>query len=260
MKRPPFYILSSDPRYDRLAALCEERGFSVSRSPKDAQGQKAVFVFSLGEKNAFILSVLFHALPGSVALVGKADEVLSSFARENGIRLIRALEDPAYLKQNALSTAEGALSRVIESTDRRLSELCLLIYGYGVCGSEIARLFWLCGCDVWVWSRERGNKKAIEDGFNLYCAPTLGLGMFDGVINTVPDPVFPPSLLSTLRPGAHFFQVASGASGISPSFLQERGVLYHDLHGLPGKFAPASEADALFLLIQKALKGQNRKE
>lgn len=250
---------TSDARFVRLACLAREDGAEVLEYTDPPCTEKAVHVLSLGADEAEILKTLQHASPGSVVLTGRAAPALREYAREKKICLRALLEEERYLIQNSIITAEGVLAELIRNTDRRLSEQCLLVYGYGNCGQEIAKLLWLCGCEVWVWSRERGQRLARYDGFNVYHAPTLGLGMFDGVINTVPAPVFPLSHLSTLRSGSFFFQVASGFSGICPEEAEQLGIRFYPLHGLPGKFAPASEADAIWEIIQDTLKNKPKR-
>ena len=242
------YILDSDPRYHLLAKRLEDEGHEVSFRLKK-EDEPAIYLFSLGAKDENILPVLNEIKEGSLVLVGKSTPRLCEAAKEKGIALCPALEDEIYLLQNAKATAEGVLKHVIECCPAVLSDLTVLVYGFGHCGSEIARLLWLCGCEVFVTSRERGCKAAQAEGFNVYPAATLGLSMFDGVINTVPDAIFSPALLDTLREDAHFFQVASGLSGIDGEYLAGRNVFFHPLPRLPGRYAPKSEAEALYNLI-----------
>ena len=77
--------------------------------------------------------------------------------------------------------------------------------------------------------------------------------MFDGVINTVPEPIFTHEMLSTMRCGSSFFQIASGTSGIDPKKAEEMGFHFVPLHGLPGKYAPASEADAIRRVVEETI-------
>jgi len=249
-----FLPSTSDLRYTYLAEKARESGFTVTRTDVLPQGEKCVFLFplNLGERSA--LTALEQIAPGSFVFLGKASPAVKDLAQERGIFLVCLLEQERYLLKNAVHTAEGTLAEIIAATPRNLSDLCILIYGYGNCGKAIARLLWLCGCEVWVWSRQRGQALAEQDGFNLFPAPAKGLGMFDGVINTVPAPVFSPEFLGTMRQDAVFFQIASGFSGIDPDQMKSHGLRFLPLHGLPGKYCPASEADAIWDEIQRSLR------
>lgn len=253
-----FYLLGSDRRYDLIAEQLERIGGNVLRSLESPPKNKALFFVPMGMGEDGILPLIDMALPDSVFLMAKATPKIKACAEKKGILPVALFDVEAYRKENSTATAEGTLAEIIRKTDRNLSELCILIYGYGNCGKAISDLLYLAGCEVWVWSRERGQKKALSDGFNLFPAPQKGLAMFDCVVNTVPDPIFPESLLSTLREGSHFFQIASGSSGISSDFLSERGVLFHPLPGLPGKISPASEADLIFQIIQTLSKERRK--
>ncbi len=253
------YLQGVDPRLVLLGERALETGLRVYKKIPDKAEKEAVFVFDPTEKTENILPVLEKAEKGSLFLLWRTDPEIFARAEEKKIRVKNILEDKTYLLKNARETAEGVLASVIVETDRVLSDQCILVYGYGNCGQEIAKLLWLLGCEVFIWSRERGCKKALDDGFNIYPAPTKGLFMFDGVVNTVPEQIFSPELLSTLRPNTHFFQVASGTSGISEKLLKNKGILYHDLHGLPGKFSPATDADALFDVLTAVISDEKER-
>lgn len=254
-----FYLLDEDPRYRLLGDMLWDAGYRVSFS-LEKEEEAAFYFFSLGAGEEKIRPVLEDAKKGSFAFIGKNIPTLSPLAKEKNIVLCPALEDEIYLLKNAKATAEGVLKHVIESCPRTLSELTVLVYGFGNCGSEIARLLWLCGCEVFITSRERGSRAATKEGFNVFPAEKKGLSMFDAVINTVPDPIFSPSLLETLGAGSHFFQVASGLSGIDPDSLSSRGVLFHPLPRLPGRYAPLSEAQALYDLISRTMETNRSKQ
>lgn len=242
-----------DPRFSALAEKGTEEGFSVVEYTDSLPREKGIVFFPFAADEKTLCDALARLPAESLVFVGKATESVKKKAKAKGMVLTSLLEDPTYLLQNAVHTAEGTLAEVIFHTKRRLDELCILVYGYGNCGSAIARLLWLSGAEVWVWSRQRGQALAQRDGFNLFPAPAKGFGMFDAVINTVPDPVFSPALLSTMQKDSFFFQVASGFSGIAPARLEEIGAHFAPLHGLPGKYCPDSEADAIWNVVKAVL-------
>ncbi len=248
-----FIILGRDARWDRLAALLEEKGRVLrERAPGEA-GERSVTVFPFNAGEEEICAALADMAPGDAAFVWQKTEKEKETAKARGAGLFACGDDRIYRAQNALGTAEGTLARVLEERDRTLSGEAVLVCGYGHCGSAIARLFWLCGCEVFVFARARGRREAEADGFNTL--PSLfsqECAAFDIIINTIPAAVFPPSILEGFSEGASFFQVASGGSGVDEAFCRARGIAYHALPGLPARFSPQSEAEALaeFILDQ----------
>ncbi len=244
---------TNDLRFTHLSAIAEEAGFQVLQYNENTPSEPGVFLFPFNLDEKACLDALGKIPSGSFVFFGKSTNDVKEDAGQKNIHLTYLLEKKRYLLKNAEHTAEGTLAEIITNTHRKLDELCFLIYGYGNCGRAIARLLWLCGCEVWVWSRERGQALAQSDGFNVYPAPVKGLGMFDGIINTVPDSIFSTQFLSTMRHDSSFFQIASGFSGIDTNALEQRGIRFFPLHGLPGKYCPASEADAIWYEITRTL-------
>ena len=236
---------TKDLRFQYLAEKAKKYGYEIFTYEKIPPKTDGVFFLPFSFREEELLTA-FEPIPaGSHVFCGKGTESVKKMAKEKNFRITFLLEEKRYLMKNARHTAEGLLAEIITKTERRLDDLCLLVYGYGNCGSAIAKLLWLCGCEIWVYSRERGQALAKEDGFNIFPAPDKGLGMIDGVINTVPDPIFSEKILSTMQKESYFFQVASGNSGIDAKQLEELGIYFVPLHGLPGKYTPLSEADAI---------------
>lgn len=247
-----------DPRFIYLAEKAKENSFTVSEYDDSLPTESAVYVFPLNLREEEIPEILSKIPADSFVFLGRGSDSVKSLARQKNIHLTCLLEQESYLLKNAAHTAEGALAEIIAHVPRRLDDLCFLIYGYGNCGKFIARLLWICGAEVWIWSRERGQAQALRDGFNIYPAPDKGLGMFDAVINTVPDPIFAPDFLSTMQKDGFFFQIASGYSGIAPEEMKTMGIRFIPLHGLPGKYRPASEADAIWNEVKRCRAIQRR--
>ena len=244
------YILGKDRRFDALERLCRDEGFFVFRSVE--KKEKGVFIFSLGAKKEEILSFLEKAEMGSLFLVGRADKETKELARKAGIGLFCLLEENEYLEKNSTATAEGTLAEVIRRTDRVLGETSVLICGYGNCGRALARLFWLCGSEVWIFSHEGSMEKARKDGFNTYRAPGKNLGMFDVILNTVPEALFSSEWVQGVREDGLIFQIATGLSGMDPDFAA-LGIPFIPLPSLPAKYAPETEAETIFTLLKRLL-------
>ncbi len=251
-----FFVLGEDRRFDLLSEMLKRDHYRVSRTLSPTEVPSA-YLFSLASSGDDVCSVLEKVPKKSFVLVGRSTPKLVQLAKEKDLSLVALLEDETYLLANSLATAEGTLSEVIRCTDHLLTEASILICGYGNCGRSLARLLWLCGGEVWVWSREGSMERARQDGFNTYRAPGKKMGMFDVIINTVPEPVFTEEFLNSIHPGTHFFQVASGLSGVLPDQAKLLGIHFHPLPGLPGRFAPATEAGSIYRVLNRTLLRSN---
>ena len=255
----PICIFGRDRRYELLEERLIREGYPILKGRlEESEPCTVILPFSFTEEKT--LSLMNKMQPQSTVLLGNPTKAMDSLAKEKSLFLVPVLKDPSYRLRNALATAEGTLTQVIEKTDGLLSDLCILICGYGHCGSALARLFWLCGSEVWIHSREGSMKRASEDGFNLYPEWNAKAAMFDAVLNTVPDPIFPDPILRLLRSGSSFFQIASGLSGLSTEKMQDLGIDFHVLHGLPGQYAPASEAEALYRILTEPCRDSEESE
>ena len=128
-----------DPRFSALAEKGTEEGFSVVEYTDSLPCEKGIVFFPFAADEKTLCDALACLPAESLVFVGKATESVKKKAKAKGMALTSLLEDPTYLLQNAVHTAEGTLAEVIFHTKRRLDELCILVYGYGNCGSAIAR-------------------------------------------------------------------------------------------------------------------------
>lgn len=248
-----FFLLSDDRRFDFLSERLRFHGYPVFRSLPGVIPENSVLVFPLSAKEGDVLPVIQKAPSGTAVTVGRRTDALSRFSEENRIQLIPLLENENYLSRNAVATAEGFLAECIKETDVTLSDLTVLVIGYGNCGKAIAKLLFLCGAEVYVHSHPGSMKKAEEDGFSVFSSFSQRLSMFDCIVNTVPTSIFDKGFFSLCRPGARFFQIASGLSGIDPVLAEKEGVLFLPLPALPAKYSPASEGDEIFAALDAQL-------
>lgn len=247
-----FFVTGDDKRWDLVAKMLRESGHRVYREglPTEKAG---VCLPGFGTAKKDVLALAKVLPTGSAVFLGRADGEERAALKERGIIAIPLLEDEEYLAQNARATAEGCLAALIECTDSLLENERVLLCGYGNCGRAIAALFRQIGIRLSVFSREGSMARAAREGFEVYRAPGDEMGRFSTLVNTVPEAIFPPAFLDAIPRGTHFFQVASGFSGLSVTSLEERGILFHPLPGLPGLCAPKSEAEAILGCIRKHL-------
>ena len=240
-----FFLPQTDERFRLL-------GEKMARH-RALLGERCVFVFPFNAVAEKMKSDLQKARAGDVCALGNCPPPLRPFLTEKGIVLVEFLQNEAYRRRNALATAQGALAEVIRREKGLLQEKTVLVCGYGACGAPLAKLFYLLGCEVFVYSHPASAARAEKDGFSFFPLASPRLAMFDFVLNTVPAPVFPKEVLCALRPGTAFYQIATGTSGVDVALLAARGVAFYPLWGLPGAYCPESEAETMEKILLETL-------
>lgn len=234
-----------DPRMILAAKALFREGYAPA-----SDGAADLVLCPPGWKEDKLADAAGQVLPGGILTAGSVTPSLAARCAARGIRAIGLLEDPAYRAANALATGEGTLADAIRLFPRVLAGERVLVLGYGACGSEIARLFAAAGCRVSVWSHPASLDRAARAGFPP--AKAAELPQMALTVNTVPDPDFMPVLIGGLSPGSRFFQVASGPVPGEQALI-DRGVVCYALPGLPGKYAPESEAKTILAVLRPAL-------
>ena len=235
----------NDPRMALTAEYLKEDGFILL-----PEGEADLTLCPPGWGGDDLLREAAKVSPGGVLVAGRIPPETAALCRDRGVRAVALLENESYRLANARATAEGTLGEAIRLLPRVLLGETVLILGYGFCGREAARLFGAVGCRILVWSHPGSLKKALADGFESLSTallPTVSVA-----VNTVPAPDFLPDLLPRFAPGCLFLQIASGEPPEREA-MERRGISCHALPGLPGKFAPETEARAVLGLVRANL-------
>ena len=163
-----------------------------------------------------------------------------------GISAYDVLKDPIFTAENAALTAEGAIFFLMQKT--AIAGHAFLVAGWGRIGKLLARKLQGLGASVTVAARnpqDLGMLKALG-----YAVQVTGqfknLSRFDGILSTVPCPVFSKS---GLPEGVPLLDLAPG--GFPPEVPALR------LSGLPVRYAPE---DAGRLWGEAVLRMLHRKE
>lgn len=165
--------------------------------------------------------------------------------------------------RNAVTTAEGALSLLIQNTDRALFGMPILIVGYGAIGKRLSQLLLSLGAEVTVAARkEKDRVAAALAGCGTQDTATIRLKGFRGLINTVPVPLIDRPLLEQREKDLCILELASPPYGMDPSLAEEMGIHYIPGPALPGKVAPLTAGEDLaktliLLLSEMKAKGSD---
>lgn len=195
------------------------------------------------------MPALIEALwPGQLLIGGALREETVTAALRGGLRVADLLRQPALAVGNAALTAEGAIGRLIEHSERALWSGRALVLGWGRIGRILALRLSALGAQVTVAARS-ARDRAMAEALGCAAADYAGLdgilGDFDFIVNTVPARVLTEGMLCLIRPDALLLELASPPGGFDRTLAQNIGLHAVAAPGLPGETAP--EAAALLL-------------
>ena len=238
-------IVGTGPREIYLAAACQSHGHElVSSGPWDW--------VCLPLPRSPLPEEWKDTLPrGQKILCGQPEEALRDEAGARGWRLVNALRDDIFVRENASLTAEGALCAAMACQDGALQGQHCLVIGYGRIGQALTRMLRGVGAGVTVAARrEESRILAGEGSVPIEGIPAV-LPHTDFLFNTVPAPVLPDTALPLLPRGAHLFELASPPYGFDVEAARKLCLDARLESGLPGRYCPQSAAEALLRLMER---------
>ncbi len=161
-------------------------------------------------------------------------------------------ENEALQIRNALITAEGAIMRAMELTDRMMEGSNVAVIGYGRIGRFLCRRLLSLGADVTLAARreeallyaEAEGCHPLRLGDNQRAGGGLYPLCFDHsvIFNTVPARVFDRELLLRMERGTLLLDLSSAPFCASDDDIREAGmagtIRYVRAPSLPGSYAP----------------------
>lgn len=168
--------------------------------------------------------------------------------QNRGWQLISIQEDDAYIRENALISAEGALHAAMTRVDYTLRGACCAVVGYGRIGRELTRLLLALGAQVRVVARREESRQLAESSGAQAFGMAEMTEAFRGaqlLFNTVPSQIIAPAALHTLAPKALIMELASPPYGFD---LENARALGFDAvleSGIPSRYAPRTAARLL---------------
>ena len=238
-------ILGQGKRQEALRHLALSRGHSL---PENGPWDAAALPLPRSE----IAEEAADQLPrGQKVICGMTDETLERLAKKRGWTLLRILEDERYLQANACLTAEGALQRCMNSTEKAVQDMNCLVIGFGRIGKALTGMLRGLGAGVVVAARRKESRaEAGPDAISMEALPNA-LQWADAIFNTVPHPILGKALLARVRPEALLFELASAPYGIDQKAAEELKLHYFLESGLPGRCCPVSAAGAVLDYLER---------
>lgn len=265
-----FAVIGGDMRIVRLASMLESEGheiccFALDEAPADlikscalavcASAQDADCVIlplpvldMRGALNAPLSAFkhnaeeILQALPKTAVICGgMPGEKLSKISKELGLDFVDYFLREELVALNALATAEGTLTVLLENSPITIWDSRILVIGYGRIGKMLSTRLLALGAHVAVSARNAGDMAYIRaSGCEALDTRTLGaqLGRFDTVINTVPARVMGREQLKLLKKDVLCIDLASRPGGFDFEAAKELDINTLWALGLPAETAP----------------------
>ncbi|MCK9575948.1 MAG: NAD(P)-dependent oxidoreductase [Clostridia bacterium] len=213
--------------------------------------ENVIYIFAPARK--LLISEICELVPNSKVFGGEQkSEILINLEQKN-IKYKNLLSSEVITVQNALLTAEGVLSLLIQNTDKSIFYLKTLILGGGRVGKAIAVLNTRLGIDTTIANRSENNYASAY----LFCKDAIRIDElqekiadYDVIINTVPAQILTDNILRKVADNALIMEVAS-VSCLNIQNLYNYKFKFLSAPALPGKFSPCTAGE---IIVQEILK------
>lgn len=188
-----------------------------------------------------------------VILGGHLPEDFTNFCKEKNIEYIDYMKFPTLAIENAVATAEGAISQAICTSDINLHQSRVLIIGFGKCGEVLADKLSGLKCQIFISTRDsQAQARAMTYGYKLLSDTTYN--QLDIIFNTAPALVITRKVIDQLNPNTIIIDIASKPGGTDFNYCIQKGIIAKHCPGLPGKYSPKTSAEIIFHHISSILK------
>lgn len=184
------------------------------------------------------LTEILQAHPDSIIIGGKLQLPLR--------KTIDLLEDPIYLAHNANITAHCAVKLLLQQLPVILTDLPILVVGWGRIGKCLAALLRNMGAKVSVLARKDGDN-AILSALGYSLGQAQDLSAYRVIFNTAPCMVLNETVMQTCSPDCLKIDLASSPGIAGADVIWARG--------LPGKDAPESSGRLIAQRVLHRMKG-----
>ena len=194
--------------------------------------------------------------PGTLIILGKADEDFKQQAAEKKVPFFDIFEEESFSILNAIPTAEGAIQRAMERTDITLHGANVLVLGYGRIGKSLARMLKGIGAKVTVEARKEEDLAWIYD--NGYVGVHLDqlnnvLSTQHIIFNTIPHLVLTRERLMKVNRDAVIIDLASFPGGTDFAAARELGIKAYLELSLPGIVAPKTAGKIIYYVVNNLI-------
>ena len=186
-----------------------------------------------------------------------AGKIPENLKKESEIEVFDILSDEVTTILNTIPTAEGAIQIAMEETDYLISNMNVLVIGFGRVGKTLANKLKNFGLQVYCEARKETDLAWIRAyGYNAIPLDKLknNLCKMDIIFNTVPYQILDKSTLILINKNTLIIDLASFPGGVDFDTAKKLGIKAILASALPGKVAPNTSAKYIKEFIYKALK------
>lgn len=162
-----------------------------------------------------------------------------------GVIYLDVLKQEGIAIKNAIPTAEGAISTIINNTDFTIHNSNILILGFGNIGKVLAKMLYGMGAKVFCEARNKKDIALIDAmGYNSVNLVNLDkyLEKMSVIINTIPAVILDKERLDKIKNTSVILDLASKPGGVDFDYANKLGIKVIWALSLPSKIAPKSAA------------------
>lgn len=162
--------------------------------------------------------------------------------------------------KNALLTAEGILSIILEKMPVSVFGMKIAVCGYGRIGVFISSMLKSLGADVTVFARNHDQlTKAHLNGLKTADINSIGgnISGYECVINTIPAPVINENAIKQIKDDCLLIESASAPYGIDFNACEKNNINLIKAFSLPGKKNPKSAGIIIADIFRRIIDGDD---
>ena len=256
-------VCGGDPRTDYIKLSLEKKGYEICDGFSDplfyqkAEQCDAVLLpapltadgesfFAPCFEKKFAIKDFLRQIPKDTPLFcGRAKRQDIEKIRMDGHNIYNCYADEAFLIENGILTAEGAIQLAISHTKESLWNSKILVLGYGRVAKPLCkRLGVLCRERVKVYARRSEQRAEImRDGLSETADFKGDFDNFNIVFNTIPSMICDENLLKKANKNCLIIDLASSPGGVDFEAAKRLGVGAVSALSLPSKTSPAAAAE-----------------
>ncbi len=264
------FVCGADLRLRYIADYFRAAGYKVYTFGLEERGERVenarvcdtVFLGLPALKDGFVSlddgaisfnELLSYIKRGAYLFGGRLSKNDILLAQEHEIKAFDYSEDEIFQTQNALYTAEGALSTLIQNTDISICGMRILVVGGGRIAKAFCALTSGMPCKTDVYARSDVQRTFFSMRGHTVVSSLKDLSRYDAVVNTVPAHIFPIELLSTLKKDSVTLDLSQRPGYVPKDIFEKLGLKLLYLPGIPKKSAPRSAGIAAAQAAERML-------
>ena len=215
-------------------------------------------VTSIYNTEKIYLEDIVDKMKNKTFIAGKISNKIVGLMKQNGNVVYDLMEDEVLTINNAVSTVEGTISKIISNTEKNIYESDILILGYGRIGKLLAERLEGFKANVFCEARNEKDLTWIKtSGFTPIYLNDLKQYLetidFDVIVNTVPEIILDKKLLDLVNKKTYIVDLASKPGGLDFDYADSINLNYEWTLAVPGKVAPTSSAKYIKESLEKII-------